>query len=110
MDAVATATWRLNFGSDLAIIANTLNRYAEDFVIWSMSEFGYLTLSDFLQQRSSDDAAEEPEPGMKIRSGRRAHAREFLRDVHAREGRAPDPAAICRKTKEPVFDAVHENR
>ncbi|MBP5248031.1 MAG: argininosuccinate lyase [Fibrobacter sp.] len=53
IDAVSHRDMALEFLNDLAIIANTLSRYAEDFVIWSSSEFGYLTLSDAFSSGSS---------------------------------------------------------
>lgn len=53
IDAVSHRDMALEYLGDLAIIANTLSRYAEDFVIWSSSEFGYLTLSDAFSSGSS---------------------------------------------------------
>ncbi len=53
IDAVSHRDMALEYLNDLAIIANTLSRYAEDFVIWSSSEFGYLTLSDAFSSGSS---------------------------------------------------------
>jgi len=53
IDAVSHRDMALEFLSDLAIIASTLSRYAEDMVIWSSSEFGFLTLHDKFSSGSS---------------------------------------------------------
>jgi len=53
IDAVSHRDMALEFLSDLAIIGSTLSRYAEDMVIWSSSEFGFLTLHDKFSSGSS---------------------------------------------------------
>jgi argininosuccinate lyase len=53
IDAVSHRDMALEFLNDLAIIASTLSRYAEDMVIWSSSEFGFLTLHDKFSSGSS---------------------------------------------------------
>ncbi|MDR1812052.1 MAG: argininosuccinate lyase [Candidatus Fibromonas sp.] len=53
IDAVSHRDMALEFLSDLAITGSTLSRYAEDMVIWSSSEFGFLTLHDKFSSGSS---------------------------------------------------------
>lgn len=53
IDAVSHRDMALEFLSDLSIVANTLSRYAEDFVNWSSSEFSFLTLHDAFSSGSS---------------------------------------------------------
>ncbi|MDR2731952.1 MAG: argininosuccinate lyase, partial [Fibromonadaceae bacterium] len=53
IDAVSHRDMALDFLNNLAITASTLSRYAEDFVIWSTSEFGFLTLHDKFSTGSS---------------------------------------------------------
>ncbi len=53
IDAVSHRDMALEFLSDLSIIGSTLSRYAEDMVIWSSSEFGFLTLHDKFSSGSS---------------------------------------------------------
>jgi len=53
IDAVSHRDMALEFLSDLAIIGSTLSRYAEDMVIWSSSEFGFLALHDKFSSGSS---------------------------------------------------------
>jgi argininosuccinate lyase len=53
IDAISHRDMALEFLSDISIIASTLSRYAEDMVIWSSSEFGFLTLHDKFSSGSS---------------------------------------------------------
>jgi len=53
IDAVSHRDMALEFLNDLAIIGCTLSRYAEDMVIWSSTEFGFLTLHDKFSSGSS---------------------------------------------------------
>jgi argininosuccinate lyase len=53
IDAISHRDMALEFLSNLAIMGSTLSRYAEDFVIWSSSEFGFLTLHDKFSSGSS---------------------------------------------------------
>jgi len=53
IDAVSHRDMALEFLSDLSIIGSALSRYAEDMVIWSTSEFGFLTLHDKFSSGSS---------------------------------------------------------
>ncbi|MCL2208396.1 MAG: argininosuccinate lyase [Fibromonadales bacterium] len=53
IDAVSHRDMALEFLSDISIIGSTLSRYAEDFVIWSSSEFSFLTLHDKFSSGSS---------------------------------------------------------
>jgi len=53
IDAVSHRDMALEFLNCIAITGCTLSRYAEDFVIWSTSEFGFLTLHDSFSSGSS---------------------------------------------------------
>lgn len=53
IDAISHRDMALEFLNCLAIIGSTLSRYAEDMVIWSSSEFGFLTLHDKFSSGSS---------------------------------------------------------
>lgn len=53
MDGVSHRDFALEFLSACAILGTTLSRYAEDFVMWSSSEFGYVTFSDRYTSGSS---------------------------------------------------------
>jgi argininosuccinate lyase len=53
IDAISHRDMALEFLNNIAIIGSVLSRYAEDMVIWSSSEFGFLTLHDKFSSGSS---------------------------------------------------------
>lgn len=53
IDAVSDRDFLLEFLSAGAILITHLSRYAEDFVIWSSSEFGFLEIGDAFSTGSS---------------------------------------------------------
>jgi len=65
MDAVSTRDFILEVLSDMAIVMVNLSRLAEELVLWSTSEFGYLELdnlyastSSIMPQKKNPDTAE----------------------------------------------------
>ena len=65
MDAVSTRDFILEILSDLAIMMVNLSRLAEELILWSTSEFGYLELdnlfastSSIMPQKKNPDTAE----------------------------------------------------
>jgi argininosuccinate lyase len=65
MDAVSTRDFVLEVLSDLSILMVNLSRLAEELILWSTSEFGYLELdnlfastSSIMPQKKNPDAAE----------------------------------------------------
>jgi argininosuccinate lyase len=53
IDATSSRDAFLEYASALAILAGTLGRMAEDFIIWSTTEFGYIELADKYSSSSS---------------------------------------------------------
>jgi argininosuccinate lyase len=53
IDATSSRDAFLEYTSTLAILVSTLGRIAEDFIIWSTSEFGYIELADSFSSTSS---------------------------------------------------------
>jgi len=53
MDAVASRDFALEAASSLSILAVDLSRLAEEFVVWSSAEFGYIDLPDDHSSTSS---------------------------------------------------------
>ena len=53
IDATSSRDAFLEYTSTLAILTTTLARIAEDFIIWSTSEFGYIELADSYSSTSS---------------------------------------------------------
>lgn len=65
LDAVSDRDFALEFLSSAAICATHLSRFAEELVIWSSAQFGFVTLSDrfstgssIMPQKKNPDAAE----------------------------------------------------
>lgn len=65
MDAVASRDFVLEFLSATSICASHLSRFAEELILWSTSQFGYIRLSDsfttgssIMPQKKNADAAE----------------------------------------------------
>ena len=53
MDAVASRDFAIEILSDLAIVACNLSRLAEEIILWSTSEFGYIDLDEAYASTSS---------------------------------------------------------
>jgi argininosuccinate lyase len=53
IDATSSRDSFLEYASTLAILTSTLGRIAEDFIIWSTTEFGYIELADRYSSTSS---------------------------------------------------------
>jgi argininosuccinate lyase len=53
IDATSSRDSFLEYTSTLAILTSTLGRIAEDFIIWSTTEFGYIELADRYSSTSS---------------------------------------------------------
>jgi argininosuccinate lyase len=53
IDATSSRDSFLEYASTLAILTSTLGRMAEDFIIWSTTEFGYVELADRYSSTSS---------------------------------------------------------
>ena len=65
MDAVAARDFVLEFLSNASICALNLSRFAEELILWSTTQFGYIRLSDsfstgssIMPQKKNPDAAE----------------------------------------------------
>ena len=53
IDATSSRDTFLEYASTLAILMSTLSRIAEDFIIWSTTEFGFIELADRYSSTSS---------------------------------------------------------
>ena len=53
IDATSSRDSFLEYAATLAILTSTLGRTAEDFIIWSTTEFGYIELADRYSSTSS---------------------------------------------------------
>ena len=108
IDAVSPRDMALEFLNDLAIIAYTLSRYAEDFVIWSSSEFGYLTLSDAFSSGSSMMPQKKNPDSMELIRGKSGRMLGNYTAMFTLVKGAPlSYSRDLQEDKQPVFDSTH---
>ena len=111
IDAVSHRDMALEFLNDLAIIANTLSRYAEDFVIWSSSEFGYLTLSDAFSSGSSMMPQKKNPDSMELIRGKSGRMLGNYTAMFTLVKGAPlSYSRDLQEDKQPVFDSTHTTK
>ncbi len=107
IDAVSHRDMALEFTSNLAIIANTLSRYAEDFVNWSTSEFGFLTLHDAFSSGSSMMPQKKNPDSMELIRGKAGRMLGNYTSLFTLVKGAPlSYSRDLQEDKEPVFDSV----
>lgn len=106
LDAVSDRDFALEALAAAAITATHLSRLAEEFVIWSSMQFGFIRLSDafstgssMMPQKRNPDAAEL----VRAKTGRISGALVALLTVM--KGLALSYAKDMQEDKEPVFDA-----
>jgi argininosuccinate lyase len=69
LDATTSRDAFLEYASTLAILTSTLGRIAEDFIIWSTSEFGYIELAEeYTSTSSAMPQKKNPDPLELIRA------------------------------------------
>ncbi len=107
MDAVSDRDFAMEALSLAAITAVHLSRLAEELVIWSSAEFGYITLSDafttgssIMPQKRNADGAEL----VRAKSGRVIG--DLVTLFIVMKGLALSYAKDMQEDKEPVFDAL----
>ncbi|MDR1759099.1 MAG: argininosuccinate lyase [Fibrobacter sp.] len=107
IDAVSHRDMALEFTSNLAIIASTLSRYAEDLVNWSTSEFGFVTLSDAFSSGSSMMPQKKNPDSMELIRGKSGRMLGNFTALFTLVKGAPlSYSRDLQEDKEPVFDSV----
>ncbi|MGR4000837.1 MAG: argininosuccinate lyase [Alphaproteobacteria bacterium] len=108
LDAVASRDFALEYLASGAILSVTLSRVAEEFVLWSSSEFGFIRFSDswssgssMMPQKRNPDAAEL----VRGKSGRVIGALTGL--LVATKGLSLAYAKDLQEDKEPIFNTTH---
>lgn len=107
IDATAHRDVALEFLSAVAILGTTISRYAEDFVLWSTVEFGFLKLGDAYSSGSSMMPQKKNPDSMELirgKCGRLIGAFTTLATVV--KGAPLSYSRDLQEDKEPVFDAV----
>lgn len=107
IDAVSHRDWTLELLSACAILGTTLSRYAEDFVTWSASEFGYVTFSDAYTTGSSMMPNKKNPDGFELARGKCGRLVGNLTALMTTVKGAPlTYSRDLQEDKEPVFDSV----
>lgn len=107
IDAVSHRDWTLEFLSACAILGTTLSRYAEDFVTWSASEFGYVTFSDAYTSGSSMMPNKKNPDGFELARGKAGRLVGNLTALLTCVKGAPlTYSRDLQEDKEPVFDSA----
>jgi argininosuccinate lyase len=107
MDAVSHRDWTLEYLSACAILGTTLSRYAEDFVTWSASEFGYVTFSDRYTTGSSMMPNKKNPDGFELARGKTGRLVGNLTTLLVATKGAPlTYSRDLQEDKEPVFDSA----
>lgn len=106
IDAVSHRDWTLEYLSACAILGTTLSRYAEDFVTWSASEFGYVTFSDAYTTGSSMMPNKKNPDGFELARGKTGRLVGNLTTLLVATKGAPlTYSRDLQEDKEPVFDS-----
>ena len=108
MDTVASRDSSLEYLANAAITMVHLSRLAEELVLWSSAEFGFIELADAYSTGSSL-MPQKKKPGCpRTRSGKiRARDRQPRHAADGAQGGSRSPTTgTSRRTKEPVFDSV----
>jgi len=107
IDAVSHRDWTLEYLSACAILGTTLSRYAEDFVTWSSSEFGYVTFSDQYTTGSSMMPNKKNPDGFELARGKTGRLVGNLATLLVATKGAPlTYSRDLQEDKEPVFDSA----
>ena len=107
MDAVGHRDWTLEYLSACAILGTTLSRYAEDFVTWSATEFGYVTFSDPYTTGSSMMPNKKNPDGFELARGKTGRLVGNLTALLVATKGAPlTYSRDLQEDKEPVFDSA----
>lgn len=107
IDAVSHRDWVLEYLSACAILGTTLSRYAEDFVTWSASEFGYVTFSDQYTTGSSMMPNKKNPDGFELARGKSGRLVGNLTALMVATKGAPlTYSRDLQEDKEPVFDSA----
>ncbi|MHC4660994.1 MAG: argininosuccinate lyase [Planctomycetota bacterium] len=106
IDAVSDRDFATEFASALAILTTHLSRYAEDMIIWSTSEFGFIKLPDAFSTGSSMMPQKKNPDSLELIRGKSGRVFGDLTTLLAIQKGVPlTYAKDLQEDKEPVFDA-----
>lgn len=107
LDATAHRDWALEFSGTLAIIGNLLSSYAEDMVLWSSQEFGYVELGEAYTSGSSMMPQKKNPDSMELIRGKSGRLLgNFTRLFTVLKGLPHAYDRDLQEDKEGIFDSV----
>lgn len=109
MDAIASRDGLLEFTGACAIIATHASRLAEDFILWSSSEFGFIRLPDQFTTGSSLMPQKKNPDAMELIRGKAARVHGNLMTLFGLvKGLPLTYNRDLQEDKPPLFDAAHQ--
>ncbi len=106
LDATSSRDYMSEFASCVAIMMVNLSRMAEDFVIWSSSEFSFITIKDALTSPSSIMPQKKNPDVLELIRGKAASTIGYLTSVLTiQKGLATGYGRDLQETKEAVWSA-----
>jgi argininosuccinate lyase len=107
IDATAHRDWALEFLGAMAILGTILSGYAEDFVLWSTQEFGYIELGEAYTSGSSMMPQKKNPDSMELIRGKAGRLLgNFTRLFTVLKGMPHAYDRDLQEDKEGVFDSV----
>ncbi len=107
VDAVSDRDFIIEFLSTCSIIMIHLSRYAEDFIIWSSDEFGYLKIDDAFATGSSMLPQKKNPDSLELIRGKSARVfGSLITMITAVKGLPLTYSKDLQEDKEPLFDTV----
>ncbi|HLP41044.1 MAG TPA: argininosuccinate lyase [Fibrobacteria bacterium] len=107
IDATAHRDWALEFLGAMAILGATLSGYAEDMVLWSTQEYGYVELGEAYTSGSSMMPQKKNPDSMELIRGKAGRLLgNFTRLFAVLKGLPHAYDRDLQEDKEPVFDSV----
>lgn len=109
LDAVSDRDYALEFLSAAGICAIHLSRLAEELVLWSTSQFGFITMSDSYATGSSIMPQKKNPDGAELVRGKSGRiAGQFSRLMMVMKGLPLAYNKDTQEDKEPVFEAAEQ--
>jgi len=107
IDAVSTRDFALEFLSAASILATQLSRMAEDLVLWSTAEFGFLEIDEAYATGSSLMPQKRNPDGLELVRGKSGRvAGNLMSLLTTLKGLPTGYQRDLQEDKEPVFDAI----
>lgn len=109
LDAVSDRDFALEFLADASIVAIHLSRLAEELVLWSTPQFGFITMADSYSTGSSIMPQKKNPDGAELIRGKAGRiASQFERLLMVMKGLPLAYNKDTQEDKEPVFEAAEQ--